>query len=425
MSFENLNLNSNITKALSQCGYSIPTPIQLSSIPAILTGKDLVASAQTGTGKTAAFLLPTLHRISLTKPRSKPRVLILTPTRELAAQITQGVGKYGKFSNCNIVSLVGGMPYRQQLRLLSRPVDIIVATPGRLLDHMKSRKVDLSALEVLILDEADRMLDMGFIDDVKEITKATPNTRQTLFFSATINDKLSQFIKAFLKDPIKIDLSEKNLSPTLINQKIYLADNVQHKMRLLKHFLENERVYKGIIFSATKINADNLANQLSKQGFEAAALHGDLKQNVRNKTIEKLRRGKIQFLIATDVASRGIDIQDITHVINYDIPRFSEDYVHRIGRTGRAGKAGEAISFILPLERHHLKKIERFVGHKLEFATIQGLEPTSALSNSDKNSNKKPNRKKKFGNSGSFAKKNKEFYFAKRTAGKKGKKKAA
>ncbi len=396
MSFSQMNLDAHIFKALNACGYNNPTPIQASSIPSILTGKDLVASAQTGTGKTAAFVLPALQRLTLKSAMSKPRVLILTPTRELATQITQAASKYGKFLRFNIISLVGGMPYRQQLRDLSRPVDIIVATPGRLLDHMSNGRLNLSAIEMLILDEADRMLDMGFIDDVKEIAKATPENRQTLLFSATVDNKLSGIIRQLLKNPVHIDLSQEKMAPTLIQQEVYMADSFQHKERLLQHFLENENIFKAIIFSATKIHADKLAGQLIDMGYSAAALHGDLKQNVRNRTVEQLRRGKIQFLVATDVAARGIDINDVTHVINYDLPKFAEDYVHRIGRTGRAGKEGIAISFVLPSDAKHLQKIERYIGQKLTFSTIAGLEPkkrASAPSKSAAHSKKKSSRK--------------------------------
>lgn len=400
MTFAQLNLDPNIFKAINACGYTKPTPIQLRSIPDILNGKDLVASAQTGTGKTAAFVLPALQRLSQAKSGLKPRILILTPTRELAAQIIQAAGKYGKFLRFNMVSLVGGMSYRQQLKGLSRSVDIIVATPGRLMDHMENHRLDLSGIEMLILDEADRMLDMGFIDDVKYIAKATSNKRQTLLFSATVDDRLSHIIKQLLNNPIRIDLSNEKIAPAQIKQELYIADNVQHKTELLHYFLNETNIFKAIIFSATKINADKLAKQLRDQGHEAAALHGDLKQNVRNKTIEQFRRGKIQFLVATDVAARGLDISDVSHVINYDLPKFSEDYVHRIGRTGRAGKSGVAISLALPTDGRNLQKIERFIGQRIELATISGLEPTRGFSaNPDKkkksHGRSKPNFKKK------------------------------
>lgn len=379
LSFSQLNLNSNIAKALQACGYNHPTPIQASSIPNILEGKDLVASAQTGTGKTAAFVLPALHRLAETKGGSKPRVLILTPTRELATQVLDAVAKYGKFMRLNLVSLVGGMPYRQQLKGLSRPVDIIVATPGRLLDHMQEGRVKLSDIEILILDEADRMLDMGFIDDVKQIAKATSGARQTLLFSATVDNKLDKVINQLLKNPVRVDLSQAKMSPVKIKQEIYIADNVQHKTRLLQHFIKDGNIFKAIIFSATKVNADKLTKQLHSEGHSVAALHGDLKQSVRNRTLEAMRRGKIQFLIATDVAARGIDINDITHVINFDLPKFHEDYVHRIGRTGRAGRSGIAISFALPEDGRHLQGIERYIGEKIEFSTVSGLEASKSL----------------------------------------------
>ncbi len=387
MTFAELNLDPSVFKAID---YKIPTPIQARSIPEIMKGKDIVASAQTGTGKTAAFVLPTLHRLSTTKAGNKPRVLILSPTRELAAQITAAISKYGKFMRLNTVSLVGGMPYRQQLKGLSRALDIVIATPGRLLDHMKNRKIDLSGLEMLILDEADRMLDMGFIDDVKMIAKAAPATKQTLLFSATVDDRLAGIIRQLLKDPIRISMdNDKVTTPALIKQEIYMADNIHHKTKLLEHFLANNNIFKAIIFSATKINADRLARQIQDLGYDASALHGDLKQNVRNKTIESLRKGRIQFLVATDVAARGIDISDITHVINYDLPRFSEDYVHRIGRTGRAGKEGIAISLALPTDARHLQKIERYVGNKIKISTIEGLEPKNKFTSASPEHKKK------------------------------------
>jgi superfamily II DNA/RNA helicase len=394
--FAELNLNACIFKALTACGYTVPTPIQARAIPIILNGQDIVACAPTGTGKTAAFVLPALNLIEATKAKcAKPRVLVLTPTRELATQITVAAAKYGKFMRVNIASLVGGMPYRQQLRELSRPMDMIVATPGRLLDHMDNGRLDLSAVEMFVLDEADRMLDMGFIDDVKHIASKMPKERQTLLFSATVDDRLGSIIRQFLKEPIRIDLSTQKLTAPLIEQKMYLVDNLAHKNRLLQHFLANENIFKAIIFSATKIHADQLAKQLRDQGFEAAPLHGDLKQSVRNKTIENLRRGKLQYLVATDVAARGIDINDVTHVINYDLPKFSEDYVHRIGRTGRAGKTGIAISFALPLDARHLQKIEKYISQRFELSVVPGLEPTKRMSNG---SGAAGSKKKKYGN---------------------------
>lgn len=375
MTFAELNLDTSIIKAIAACGYTTPTPVQKRSIPEILNGKDIVAAAQTGTGKTAAFVLPALHRLRTGQNIRKPRVLILTPTRELASQITQSAIKYGKFLRFNMASLVGGMSYRQQLRDLSRPVDLIVATPGRLLDHLQNRRVDLSAIDMLVLDEADRMLDMGFIDDVRTIANMAPANRQTLLFSATFDMRVERVVKQLLKEPIYIKLSTEKISPPLIKQELYIADSPHHKNRLLNHFMANENIYKAIIFTATKIGADRLAEQLRDQGYLAAPLHGDLKQNQRNKTVEQLRRGKLQYVVATDVAARGIDIADMTHVFNYDLPKFSEDYVHRIGRTGRAGKSGIAISFALPSDQRHLFKIEKLIGQRLTPSVIEGLEP--------------------------------------------------
>ena len=372
------SLNSNISKAVTACGYTKATPIQAQSIPVILQGKDLVACAQTGTGKTAAFVLPALHRLSLQPPSKKTRILILTPTRELASQITKAANLYGKFLRFNIISLVGGMPYHHQIKDLERGADIIVATPGRLLDHVEAKRVNLSGVEMLVLDEADRMLDMGFIDDVQYIANLTPANRQTLLFSATVDKELSTVVRKLLKNPTRIDLSHEKISAPKIKQELYKATSVSHKARLLKHCLKQDNIFKAIIFSGTKVNADRLAKQLRDEGFAAAALHGDLRQNVRNRTLDELRRGKIQFLVATDVAARGIDVSDITHVINYDLPKFCEDYVHRIGRTGRAGKSGTAISFVLPSDIRHLQRIERYLGQKLQLIHNTDVPATAA-----------------------------------------------
>lgn len=380
--FSNFNLHSDINKAITLCGYTKPTPVQAKSIPEILNGKDVVVSAQTGTGKTASFVLPALHNLS-TKPHSKkPRVLILTPTRELASQITKAASLYGKFMRFNIVSLVGGMPYHNQIKDLSRGADILVATPGRLLDHMEQKRVDLSEVEMLVLDEADRMLDMGFIDDVQYIAKLTPSKRQTLLFSATLDNKLMNAVKHLLRNPVRIDLSSEKLASPQIKQEMYKVNNVQQKTRLLKQFLSDTNVYKAIIFTATKIHADKLADQLCDDGFAAAALHGDLRQNVRNRTLEQLRRGKTQYLVATDVAARGIDVSDITHVFNFDLPRSCEDYVHRIGRTGRAGKTGIAISFVLPNDTRQVQMIERYTGQRIKL--MQNGESSGSHSYAEK-----------------------------------------
>lgn len=423
MSFTQFNLDASIAKAISACGYTQPTPIQSQSIPKIMNGHDIVACAQTGTGKTAAFVLPALQLIRKPSSSRKARVLILTPTRELATQIMESVIRYGKFLSFNKASLVGGMSYHQQLKQLSRRVDLIVATPGRLLDHMQNRRLDLTGIEMLILDEADRMLDMGFIDDVMAIAKVTPRRKQTLLFSATVGGKLSAVIKQLLNEPIHIDFSREKITPIQIEQELYIVNNQIHKKHLLRYFLTKEKIFKAIIFSATKIGADRLAVQLIKEGFLAASLHGDLKQSVRNKTIEKLHRNKIQYLVATDVAARGIDVADVTHVINYDLPRFYEDYVHRIGRTGRAGKTGKAISFALEQDRRQIARIERYIGQQLKRMVIDGLEYDCNISSNNKNTIQ-PFKKKLQANSSdhlnrtSSSKKSKKAKFRHNTNGK-------
>ena len=375
--FTDFNLDSNIYKAITACGYTIPTPVQAKSIPLVMGRQDVVVSAQTGTGKTASFVLPALHHLSSMQAGKKTRILILTPTRELASQITKAARTYGKFMRFNIVSLVGGMSYHHQIKDLDRGADIIVATPGRLMDHIDQKRVDLSQIDMLVLDEADRMLDMGFIDDVQYIAKLTPSSRQTLLFSATLDNKLMNAVKHLLKNPVRIDLSQQKITSPQIKQEMYRVNNGYQKSRLLKQFLRDQNIFKAIIFSATKIGADRIADELCDDGFSAAPLHGDLRQNVRNRTLEKLRLGKIQYLVATDVAARGIDVSDITHVFNYDLPRFCEDYVHRIGRTGRAGKTGIAISFVSPTDTRHLQNIERYTGQRIQLMQYQEDETGS------------------------------------------------
>ncbi|MCL5260958.1 MAG: DEAD/DEAH box helicase [Gammaproteobacteria bacterium] len=387
MSFHQFNFHPNILKAITACGYLKPTPAQQQSIPLILNKKDIIVSAPTGTGKTAAFVLPILQHLTekpthkmhqmhqMHQTHQKARVLILAPTRELATQITSVIGKYAKFMQVNVVNLIGGMNYQQQKRKLAQRVDIIVATPGRLMDYMDNHRLDLSQIEILVLDEADRMLDMGFIGDVKKIVSVMKKTRQTLLFSATADDKLMHVLQHLLKNPVRINLTPKENAPDLIKQELYLTHDNKHKNSLLLHFLHNIGIFKAIIFTATKRKAKHLTEQLEDQGFSAAALHGDLKQNARNRTLIQLRENKIRFLVATDVAARGIDVFDITHIINYDLPKFAEDYVHRIGRTGRAGKTGTAITLALPEDIKYLHQIEKFLGQQILRATVAGLEP--------------------------------------------------
>jgi len=378
VSFETLNLHPLIIKAINEAGYTTPTPIQEQAIPELLSGHDVMASAQTGTGKTAAFMLPALHQLATPpKVRSRgPRVLILTPTRELALQVSEAASKYGRhLPRTKVVSILGGMPYPVQNKLLSQPVDILVATPGRLLDHIQRGRIDFSRLEMLVLDEADRMLDMGFIDDVEKIASATPATRQTLLFSATLDSAIDKIAARLLKTPKRIQVATQRARLENIEQRLHYVDNLSHKNRLLGHVLQDETLKQAIVFTATKRDADTLADNLSTQGYDAAALHGDMNQRERTRTLTKLRRGGLQILVATDVAARGIDVTDITHVINFDLPKFAEDYVHRIGRTGRAGASGIAVSFASGNDRIHLKRIENFTGQSITSHVVPGMEP--------------------------------------------------
>ncbi|SOE60188.1 Superfamily II DNA and RNA helicase [Burkholderia sp. D7] len=397
-SFESLGLSPEIVVALTAAGYQVPTPVQQRAIPAALAGRDLLVSSPTGSGKTAAFMLPAIERFSQlekakaaaprephdpnarparrTQPVARPTMLVLTPTRELAMQVTAAATTYGKhLRRLRTVSILGGVAYGQQLMLLAKNPEILVATPGRLLDHLERGRIDLSQLQILVLDEADRMLDMGFIDDIETIVAATPASRQTLLFSATIDGKISSLTGRLLKNPERIEIIQKLEAQNNIAQTVHYVDDRDHKDRLLDHLLRDAGLDQAIVFTATKNDADQLAIRLSDAGFESAALHGDLPQGARNRTIRALRERKVRVLVATDVAARGIDIPGITHVFNYDLPKFAEDYVHRIGRTGRAGRTGTAISLVHHAEQGALKRIERFVRVPLNVSVIVGFEP--------------------------------------------------
>ncbi|MBT0664093.1 DEAD/DEAH box helicase [Geobacter pelophilus] len=381
MTFAELNLSPSILKALDNCGYKEPTSIQAEAIPKAMAGHDIIASAQTGTGKTAAFVLPALQRLSSPPVASGkgPRILVLTPTRELANQVTDAVRAYGKLMRVRSGAILGGMPYREQLRMLSAPVDFIVATPGRLIDHLENGRLNLSRLEMLILDEADRMLDMGFVEDVEKIAAATPAGRQTLLFSATLDHRIKKLAGGLLRNPELIQIAPNQITHANIEQRLLVADNLPHKNRLLEHLLAEQDVTKAIVFSATKRDADSLAKDLAALGHKTAALHGDMTQGARNRTITNMHRGQVKVLVATDVAARGLDVTGISHVINFDLPKFAEDYVHRIGRTGRAGASGIAISFVSHNEISYLDRIEKFTGSALPVHVIPGLEPLQAL----------------------------------------------
>jgi len=377
MSFASLNLNPALVQALAAAGYTEPTPVQAQAIPVALTGFDLMVSAPTGTGKTAAFVLPALQRLSLAPARHGrgPRVLVLTPTRELAMQVTEAVDKYCKFSrHMRTGTVLGGMPYPKQRRLLEQSLDVLVATPGRLIDFIDQGKVDFSRLELLILDEADRMLDMGFIEPVRRIAAKTPATRQTMLFSATLDGKIEKLARELLRDPKLIEVAGAQAKHENIEQRLHYVDDGSHKHRLLEHVLREECQAQAIVFTATKHGADRLADKLFHGGHEAAALHGNMNQSQRNRTLAKLRSGAVRILVATDVAARGIDVASISHVINYDLPKVAEDYVHRIGRTGRAGAMGTAISFASSDDIRQLKQIERYIGQTIERWSVPGFE---------------------------------------------------
>ena len=376
--FADLNLDKNILSAVRSEGYESPTPIQAQAIPFALDGRDIMASAQTGSGKTAAFLLPTLQKLTKRseKPGKGPRALVLTPTRELAAQVEKNALAYAKNMRWfRTVSIVGGASFGYQTRALSKPVDLIVATPGRLMDLMQSGKVDFERLEVLILDEADRMLDMGFIDDIETIVEATPNDRQTLLFSATWDGAVGKLARKLTKDPETIEVERVDDQGKIEEQLLY-CDDMRHKNRLLDHILRDANIDQCVIFTSTKAMTEVIADELYEKGFAANCLHGDMPQGWRNRTLMDLRKGRCKILVATDVAARGIDVPTITHVINYDLPKQAEDYVHRIGRTGRAGRTGIAITFAEVNEYIKVHKIEKYIGRKLPELTIEGMEPT-------------------------------------------------
>lgn len=387
MSFADLGIPQLILNALTDSGYTQPTPVQAQAIPAALTGVDLLVSAQTGSGKTAAFMLPVLSKIALrpaelsTKQFTPgPKILVLTPTRELALQVTKAATLYGKYlKRFKVVSVVGGMPYPVQIKQLREPMEVLVATPGRLLDHVQNRKVDLSNVETLVLDEADRMLDMGFIDDIMTVVKALPQTRQTLLFSATLDGVMADIARKLTNNPQRIEISGAKDRHENITQHLHFADDMKHKDALLQHWLRVPELQQAIVFAATKMDTEHLARDLIREGFAAAALHGDMQQRQRNRTLTSLHHGDIQVLVATDVAARGIDVPGISHVINYDLPMKPEDYVHRIGRTGRAGRSGIAISFVSIDDRRRVRAIEHLTGNKIEVSQIPGLEPTKTM----------------------------------------------
>jgi ATP-dependent RNA helicase RhlE len=379
MSFSTLGLSDEIVRAVSEQGYTAPTPIQAQAIPAVLAGGDLLAGAQTGTGKTAGFTLPLLQRLSTT-PRAKQgghtpiRALILTPTRELAAQVEENVRQYSKYLKLTSTCIFGGVGINPQIRLLKQGVDILVATPGRLLDHMQQNTVNLSNIEILVLDEADRMLDMGFIRDIRKVLAALPAKRQNLLFSATFSNEIKALADGLLNSPAMIEVARRNSTVEVISQKIHPVDR-DKKHPLLAHLIQTNQWTQVLVFTRTKHGANKLVEQLAKQDISAMAIHGNKSQAARTRALSDFKDGKIIALIATDIAARGIDIDHLPHVVNYDLPNVSEDYVHRIGRTGRAGATGEAVSLVCVDEKGLLRDIERFIKREIEVEVIPGFEP--------------------------------------------------
>ena len=380
MTFDELNLAPAILKAVHETGYETPTPIQAQAIPAVLAGHDLLAGAQTGTGKTAAFTLPMLHRLSQSAaPKNKfggkgIRALVLTPTRELAAQVEESVREYGKYLDINSTVVFGGVGMNPQIDRVKRGVDILVATPGRLLDLQQQGFLDLSTVQVLVLDEADRMLDMGFIHDVKKVLALVPKDKQSLLFSATFSDEIRDLANTLLKNPQSIQVTPSNTTVQRITQVIHPVGRGKKKQVLL-HIIQQHNWSQVLVFTRTKFGANNVAEFLTKNGVNAMALHGNKSQSARTQALAGFKSGDIRALVATDIAARGIDIDDLPHVVNYEIPNVSEDYVHRIGRTGRAGATGEAVSLVCMDEEGFMMDIERFTKQQIPVQIIEGFGP--------------------------------------------------
>jgi ATP-dependent RNA helicase RhlE len=379
MTFRNLGLSTDLLRAVADSGYTEPTPIQQQAIPAILLRQDVFASAQTGTGKTAGFTLPLLQLLNTTNPNNghrTPRALILTPTRELADQVNDSVKTYGKYLLLRSAAIYGGVGIKPQIQMLRRGVDILVATPGRLLDHLGQKTVDLSHIEILVLDECDRMLDMGFIHDIRKILAKLPPSRQTLMFSATFSKAIQQLANTLLKSPTQIEVAPRNTAAEQVEQVVHPVDR-DRKRELLSYMIGFHNWKQVLVFTRTKHGANRLAEQLAKDGLKSTAIHGNKTQAARTRALQDFKQGKVRVLVATDVASRGLDIDQLPHVVNFELPNVPEDYVHRIGRTGRAGNVGRAVSLVCCDEYPLLKDIERLLNQTLAKEVIPGYEPTS------------------------------------------------
>lgn len=377
MTFEQLGLTAGLLSAVADQGYTEPTPIQMKAIPAILDGQDILASAQTGTGKTAGFTLPLLQRLAATKTTGKriPRALVLTPTRELAAQVGESVITYGKHMPFRAAMIYGGVSFGGQIRQLRQGVDILIATPGRLLDHVSQGTIDLSAVEILVLDECDRMLDMGFIHDIRKIMGRLPDERQTLMFSATFSKPIQQLAHTLLKSPVQIEVAQRNTTAERVEQVVHPVDR-HRKRELLSHIIGFHNWQQVLVFTRTKHGANRLAEQLAKDGLKTAAIHGNKTQAARARALKDFKQGRVRVLVATDVASRGIDIDQLPYVVNFEMPNVPEDYVHRIGRTGRAGNEGRAVSLISDDELPLLISVERMLKQTITQDVVPGYEPS-------------------------------------------------
>lgn len=380
MSFDQLNLSAEILRAIADQGYTEPTPIQAQAIPPILEGKDIMGGAQTGTGKTAGFTLPMLHRLqphantSVSPARHPIRALILVPTRELAAQVHESVKTYGKYLPLKSAVVYGGINMDPQVKELRAGVEILVATPGRLLDHIEQKTTSLSKVEILILDEADRMLDMGFMPDIRRILALIPQHRQSLMFSATFSDEIKKLADKLLKQPVLIEVARRNSITELVTHVVYPVER-DRKRELLAHLIKSHDLQQVLVFVRTKHGASRLAQQLERDGITATAIHGDKSQPQRTQALAEFKQGLVRVLVATDVAARGLDIEDLPHVVNFELPTTPEDYIHRIGRTGRAGTKGDAISLVCEDEKELLGGIEKLLKFKLSVRTIAGFEP--------------------------------------------------
>jgi len=381
MSFDTLGLSKPLLKAIKEQGYTSPTPIQQKAIPVILKGKDILAGAQTGTGKTAGFTLPLLELLSRKHQSNKkhyPKALILTPTRELASQVAESVSLYGKHLPFRSTVIFGGVKINPQINQLKKGVDIVIATPGRLLDLIAQKAIDLKQIEFLILDEADRMLDMGFINDIKKVLKVVPEKKQTLLFSATYSNEIKKLSNSLLKSPELVEVARQNRSSEQVAQSVYHVDKGR-KRELLTRLINDGKWQQVLVFTRTKHGANKLTGQLEKDGISAVAIHGNKSQNARTKALADFKKGDVRVLVATDIAARGIDIDQLPHVVNFELPNVSEDYVHRIGRTGRAGNEGEALSLVCVDEDEFLVNIEKLIKKDIPKVWLKGFKPDPSI----------------------------------------------